>query len=644
MRQSIHFIRPKIVYRVRAVFQAICFLLPLNISLADYPLDTARNQGPKENAVNISDFGAKADSRENTVLAVQQALKFCRNIEKPVLVFPKGRYDFWPQHCIEKEYFESNTTDNNPKRLAIQIEKFKNLTIDGGGSEFIFHDRMQPFTMDSSENVIIKNLKIDWDIPLSAEAEVVDISSSYIDIKLDPCENPYLIDNDRLVFVGEGWKSAWWGTMEFDRETKKVAYRTGDQGCLGQGWNEYKAEELDKGLVRLHHRFKRRPAKGNYLVLRHSARDHAGIFILHSKNITVENVDFYHCAGLGVLAQYSENIMLDNYNAVPNLQKKRILSGHDDGAQISNCKGLATIQNCKFEALMDDPVNVHGTAVRIIKKLADDLLLCKFMHHQSVGMVWARKDDKIGFIENESMCTIDTGSIKSFKAHNNEEFEVRFYGPISELIQPGDALENLTWTPDVNILNNHFASNRARGLLISTPGKVLIEGNLFESSGSAVLIAGDANYWYESGAVKDVLIRNNIFKESCLTSMYQFCEALISIYPEIPSINNTRPAFHRNIRIEENEFQPFDYPVLFARSATDLTFKNNRIVRSYRYKPFHHRKTMLTFDFCRNVKIEGNHFVGDVLGKNVMIKEMEKKDINIGLDQDLSLEISRIEN
>jgi hypothetical protein len=34
---------------------------------------------------------------------------------------------------------------------------------------------------------------------------------------------------------------------------------------------------------------------------------------------------------------------------------------------------------------------------------------------------------------------------------------------------------------------------------MSTPGEVLIEKNTFESSGSAILIPGDANGWYESG-------------------------------------------------------------------------------------------------------------------------------------------------
>lgn len=451
-------------------YTLILTLILLIVNFNSYSQSTEKGKS----VINVVDFGIRSNSRGNAVSAVQKALQACRNLKNPILLFPKGRYDFWPQHCVEKDYCESNTTDNNPKCLAIFIEKINNLTIDGQGSEFIFHGIMQPFTVDSSENVIIKNLKIDWDIPLTAEAEVMDTSENYIDLGIDPCETPYIIEKDKLVFVGEGWKSTWWGTMEFERETKQVAYRTGDWGCLGRGWREYKVTELEKGLVRLHFRFQRLPAKGNYLVLRHSARDHAGIFIQHSKNISVENVDLYHCAGLGVLAQFSENITLDNFNAVPNPDKGRILSGHDDGAQISNCRGLVKIQNCKFEALMDDPINVHGTSVRIIEKLANNRLLCKFMHHQSVGMIWGRPKDKVGFIENESMHTIGFGIVKSFSARDKELFEVQLENNISGFIQEGDALENLTWSPDVIIRNNFFASNRARGLLISTPGKVII--------------------------------------------------------------------------------------------------------------------------------------------------------------------------
>ncbi|MDR3194447.1 MAG: hypothetical protein LBT76_04030, partial [Tannerella sp.] len=49
--------------------------------------------------VSVADFGLKPDTRENAVPYVKKALEACRFSKQAVIVFPKGRYDFWPQHC-----------------------------------------------------------------------------------------------------------------------------------------------------------------------------------------------------------------------------------------------------------------------------------------------------------------------------------------------------------------------------------------------------------------------------------------------------------------------------------------------------------------------------------------------------------------
>ena len=217
------------------------------------------------------------------------------------------------------------------------------------------------------------------------------------------------------------------------------------------------------------------------------------------------------------------------------------------------------------------------------------------------------------------MSTIGFGKVLSFKKLSPPEFELLFEENIPDQIKGGNALENLTWTPDVTIRNSYFGSNRARGILVSTPGQVLIENNVFESSGSAILIPGDANGWYESGAVKNVTIRKNIFKEACLSSIYQFCEGIISIDPEIPK-PQLNQLFHRNIRIEQNTFHPFDYPVLYAKSTNGLIFNNNKIERSKKYTPFHPRKYMISLENCKNIEVLNNHYKGEVLGKNILLK------------------------
>ena len=587
--------------------------------------------GDDAHVVRVTDFGAEPGSRRNAVAAVARALEACRRIDKPVLAFPKGRYDFWPQHSVEKTYFESNTTANNPKRLAIFVEGFAGLTVDGGGSTFVFHDRMQPFTVDRSSGVTIRELSIDWDVPLSAEAVVEAATDEHLDLRIDDRQFPYVIENDRIVFVGEGWKSGWWDAMEFDGRTLEVVPGTGDAGCLGPGWKEHRAEALAPGRVRLHRRFARRPAPGNILVLRHSERDHAGIFVVDSWDVTIENVDLFHSAGLGLLAQFTENLTVRGFRAVPS-PARRVLSGHDDGVHVSNCRGHVLIERSRFHGLMDDPVNVHGTSVRIVGRPAPDRLLCRFMHEQSTGMTWGRPGDKVGFIEHRSMRTVGEGTVTGFEARDRDTFEVRLEAPVPDGIVVGDALENLTWSPDVTIRDNAFESNRARGVLVSTPGRVLIERNRFDSSGSAILIAGDANYWYESGAVRDVTIRGNVFGPACLSSPYQFGEGIVSILPEIPDPDPAFP-FHRNVRIEDNEFHPSDTPVLYAKSVDGLSFSGNRLVRSHHHQPVHARRATLTFEACRRVRVDSNRFEGDVLGRNIVLKDTAASELVVGPGQ-----------
>jgi hypothetical protein len=105
--------------------------------------------------------------------------------------------------------------------------------------------------------------------------------------------------------------------------------------------------------------------------------------------------------------------------------------------------------------------------------------------------------------------------------------------------------------------------------------------------------------------------------------MYQFSEAIISIYPEIPT-QLPDNYFHKNIKVIGNEFNAFDYPVLYAKSVDGLTFAENTIIRSYIYKPFHYRKFGIDLDGCSDIQIYGNKAVGDVLGRTIGILNMQE--------------------
>ena len=590
--------------------------------------------------IYLNDFGLRNTKKKDCNKFINEALKTIDPEKPTVLVFTRGEYHFYPEQSNKRTYFESNTTDVNPRNCAFLFENMNNIIIEGNGSNLLFHEQMQPFTFDNCKNIILRNVNIDWEQPLIAQAQVLEVKEKSMRVSINLKESPFRIDEGKLFFgSSKNNLSPWKSTMEFDREGHFVVPQTGDWGCLGRGWENYLAENILPGIIEINLPFLRKPAVGNYLIMRHAERLHSGIFIQNSLNITVQNVNLYHATGLGILAQFSKNLTFDGYRAIPNANKNRYFGGGDDGLQVSNCQGQIKVTNCEFEGLMDDPINVHGTSVKVIEIVNNKQLKCRFMHHQSIGLNWGHARDKISFIENSTMKSIGNGEIESFKLIDNETFLITLKANIPKELEVDDALENLTWSPDLLVTNSHFKSCRARGLLVSTPGKVIIENNIFESSGSAILIAGDANNWFESGAVTDVLIKNNIFTELCNTSSYQFCEGIISIYPEIPQLNSDTPPFHKNIRIENNEFHPSDYPVLFARSVDGISFSNNSVTRSNRFEPYHQRKFTFSFEACKNATISENNFSSDVLGMNVLLKGTPEKELNVSPEQKLTIRV-----
>ena len=135
-----------------------------------------------------------------------------------------------------------------------------------------------------------------------------------------------------------------------------------------------------------------------------------------------------------------------------------------------------------------------------------------------------------------------------------------------------------------------------------------MEDNIFDhTSGTAILLCGDCNGWYETGACRDVLIRRNRFVNA-LTCMFQFTNAVISIYPEIPNLNAQKAYFHGGkknaIRIVNNEFETFDHPLLYAKSVDGLLWKDNTVRHNEDYAPFHWNNSSVLLERATNVKIE----------------------------------------
>ena len=611
------------------------FLIILFSWMFTSTLQASDSEAPNDTTyIFLKDYGLYKTRKKNAIKYFYKALDDLKTDQPKVLVFSTGIYHFYPDGCKTKVYYEANTINAGPKVCAFHFENVKNLVIDGRGSHLIFHQEIQPVTFDNCENITLKNVTIDWEQPFIAQAEVLRVNDRYMDIALNPKETPYHLEEGKIFFdVGNGRTNEWKQTLEIDRKGRYIVPQTGDLPCLGEGWNAYTAEATMPGIVRLHFNFKRKPQIGNFLIMQHATPTHAGVFISESNKITIENLRLYHAAGSGILAQYSKNIEFDGYQAIPNRTRMRYFGGGFDGLQIVNCQSNVLVNNCTFEGLINQPVTVHSISVRVDEVMSANQIKCSYLDKQNEILNWANSGDRINFIGANS-----TNTIKTITDIDEQQFSLLFEQPVPTNLQAATIIENLSWIPDLTIKNSNFKNSRASGLVVATAGKVEIENNTFESSGSAIRIAGDANTSQKTGGATDISISGNIFTSLCNTSAYHYNEAIISIYPIIPALNDDTPVFHRNISIQNNLFNSFDYPLLYALSVDELSFTRNTVTRSSDFEPFHNRLYTFSIEYCKRINITGNNLSNDVLGNNIYLKKTPTNQLKTDIESIFTVE------
>lgn len=578
---------------------------PTAVSLhADLPPELALQPLPSRlhGRVSAAKFGLLPNTTQDAGPALRALLAAAAPGTR--ITLSPGRYDIWSARAVARPWQHSNSDPQPSRAYGILAENLADVTLDGAGSQLVFHGTQTAIGLAFCTNVTLRGFSLDWQRPELSQGTVLESGPDFVVVKMHP-DTPAAVQDGRLVFPGEGWVQRGASTMEFDPRTGGPAYQRADLPRVGA------ATELSPGVFRLETKAGYRV--GHVVLFRHGARTHSLMLIHRCTNTVLERVDAYASCGLGFLVQHSDSARFTDVRFIPKPGSGRLFSSRDDGLQVSGCRGLIEVNRCVFEGMMDDPINVHGTYLPVTGRADDRTLRCRFGHGQSVGQAWwADPGDRVEYVFRNSVLSHGTNAVRAFRLLSDLEAEIVLAEPVPAEVGPGWVLENMSAHPSVHIRNSRFGNQRARGVLFTTPRPVVVEHNTFYTSGSAVLINGDANGWFESGAVADAVIRGNTFL-NCNQAGYQFGEAIISIDPVV-----TQPQpgsfSHRHIRIEDNTFKTFDAPVLHAESVAGLIFTGNTIERTHDYAPWHPRKVALTLDRCRDVTIRGNRLRGDVLG------------------------------
>jgi hypothetical protein len=529
--------------------------------------------------VLFKDFESFRNGEDYTP-AVKKALESIAPEEEATLIFEPKKYRFDSDQA-EKVIMRPMYHPWGEKAIVFPLFNRKNLTIDGNGAEFIFTGTTSSFIIEYCENITLKNFSIDYDRPFYSEGVVVDSGKDFFELDIDKKKFPYRISEDGLSFYSDFWVShpkAGYFCTEYEPKTKSLAYGH-DYFIMGVKGTEYpgattieKLEFTEENRIRFQIILKQPLIKGNILTIMNWTRSPTGINIIRSKDMVLENINLYHCAGMGILVEVTENTTLKKVNVIPAPKSGRTISIPADATHFNHCLGFVKMEDCVFEGMLDDATNIHGFYSLFEEKIDDYSAKIKyvaaFVHNLfDIG-------DELQFIAKNDFSTHGCTHIESIVEFDYKYVIVKFKEPIPEDAKVGMVVSNLTKELDIVELRNIITGkNRPRGFLITTAAKVIIEGCAFYNSDCAVDFTGDANYWYESGPVRDVTIRNNHF----FNCGHAFFSAAICIRPVV--MEGHIP-YHSGIKVYDNVFEGFTPAMIEGHHAKDVEFYNNTYIEN----------------------------------------------------------------
>jgi hypothetical protein len=529
----------------------------------------------------------KAGSFHRSLMVVAKA-----SSKKPVTInFEEGKYNIYPDSSYKTTLHISNTNDvpAAPKAIALYIVDSKFVRVRGTKARIVLRGKMIETCINNSDNISLEGLSYDYYRPTVSEMQVAALTEHYADLKVNS-SSAYSVKDSMLWWEGEGWRHKQdWYWQVFDSKTEYV-----ERLDLKLGKAKY--ADMGNGVVRVF--FDKNPGfkAGLIYQTRDVLRDCAGIFMQYSNNIRLKNIRIYFMHGMGVVSQFCRNIKMDSVVVKPEEGSGRTCAAWADILHFSGCSGKIEISNSYLSAANDDAINVHGTHLRIIERTAENKIKVRFMHNQTYGFTAFLPGDSIDLVHAETLNTYANNVVMHSERLNDKDILLTLKKAVPKDIQANDVVENTTRTPELWVHHTTITRIPTRGILATTRRKILIEHNrFFRVKWTAVLMEDDAESWFESGPVKNALIRNNDFIE---------CGApAISIHPENKIFD--KPV-HYTIIINNNRFMlNNDGKVLFAKSTSGIKFSNNQIKSS---KPLD-IKSVTEFQDCFNINLLGNVFL-----------------------------------
>lgn len=475
----------------------------------------AGGRTPFGKVLRIEDFGAVGDGKHDDVGALVRALDALKAAGAGgTLEFSAGK--IYRLGLRDDSIFQIDLTD------------MTNATVNGNGAMMLTTPRQAAIRVKRCEGVAVKNLIIEQDPLAFTQGSITKVSpeEGFFEMKIMEGYDALPTDAERKAWGFSRWdwgsildpklRRIRWDTRDHFRVTRidPIAERSYRVHLLKSFWNDLNPVRVgDVYFQPIQYNEQSRLSKikeGRYA---------ASIHVTNSGDCLIENITLY--SGRSSMTSRVDlnvgRITFRGFKVMFRPGTDRIVTNWRDGMHCKDNRIGPIIENCYFEGMLDDSINLSQNTVMATEQLSDTT----FRMAKAEGPTRWTKDTSSMQVGDDIMVfyppTGDyVGPIKVASVDEQAREIITFEKPVANVVLGTVRSKESTQFYNMNqcnagyiVRNNTFEPQRRHAVLARAPNG-LIENNVIDGvGGHGIELQNEYGYFYEGPFPQNIIVRNN---------------------------------------------------------------------------------------------------------------------------------------
>ncbi len=488
----------------------------------------------------------------------------------------------------ESYYFDS----------PVKIENKKNVILDGGGATFVCRFDRNAYAEESTDlfhfnhcsDFTLRNFVVESTLPTNVAGEILDVDGNSVTVKLNPS---VALSGDEMFISSMTFTDDMVPTCgSFVSAKPNPEIRTliaGEIPCTNPAKLNAPHEMIGDQIFRIDSYQVEGDMTGKKCNISHSYYGLTAVIFRNCDNVTVEDIHFANYGGFAfAVLPRCRDFTFRRLKFKSNDPVHQPFSINADGIHVTGLTGRLNVEDCYFEQLGDDCVNLHAhvMAVKSVDGNTAHIIYDKI--GGKIAAEWGEKGDKLRVYNPDTLDFKGYAVIESFKDG--------YVTTSGNKLTAGDLITNESFFPEFNAVRCVCKNCRSRPFVIQSTDKALIKNCEFYGCGPAVYISAAFKIWLEAGPVKNVEIIGNKFGKT--TERNKNNGAVFIRLAE--DLEQKMWHKHENITVRGNEFEGIPYYPIWAYATDGVTIEDNIFVDC------NSGDGDIRIKNCTDVKLKGN--------------------------------------